>query len=670
MKTTRWNNLRQLERLESRVNPGATDPFTERTLGGAFADRLNGYPFNYFSESDLGTTLNTIPFTGLDGSEDIEATDVRPNDGNLYGLGVAVNTGRVLKLDLAAGTATQVGSSFSVSGNDFGMDFDPTTDLLRIVSDADENISFNPTTGVATVLPDLNPASSSVVAIAFTNNFPGATSTTLFGIDTAGNLFSSIDPATGLVTPIGSLAVNPNGSIGFDIASDGTAYAALNFVSGPTRIYTLDIADRGQPTLIGEVDPATPIATLATFGEVWGPNRRTSNFKDVDGDIVTVKITKGLLDATKLQLLPASGGFHLRSLDLTDPQFAGSNVMITAKPGPTGGDGFVNVGAILAGINNLGTVTVDGDLGQIDAGNPANTATQPGVKSLTVQSMGMYGLSTQTGGDLVSDIKGALPRLKVKGDIRGEYLSITGNLGIAKIAGSLIGGTVADSGSIHAATFGSVSIGDSIVGGDGNFSGRLVSDGNLGSLTVGHDIRSGSGVLSGSVASNKAIGTMTIKGSLIGTATSKVRILGRDAMGKLTVNGRVEFAQILAGYDSIGTPVNGDAQISKVTIGRDWIASDLVAGVAEGGNGKFGDAGDVSIPGGDANIQSKISSITIKGQALGTVGGTDQFGFVSQQIGSLKVGGTTVAMTAGTGNDLTELFVGVTGDFGVLEVAI
>jgi len=992
MKTTRTNRIqRSLETLESRITPAfADDPNDplEYTVGGMFAHALKRV-LNV-STSDPSTTLSSTAITGLGGSENIEAMDVRPSDGNLYGLGVSGSTGRVLKLDLATGAATQVGSVFSVGGNDFGMDFDPTTDLLRIVSDDDENISFNPTTGTATVLPDLNPGSSTVVAAAFTNNFAGATSTTLFGLDTAGNVFSSIDPATGVVTPIGSLAMNPDASIGFDIGPDGTAYATLNFTSGPTQLFTLDIADRGQPTLVGSFDPATPLTALAIFGKVTGPNQRTANFSDVDGDIVTLKITKGILDPSRLHLLPASGGFHLRALDLSDAQFAGTNVTITAKPGPNGGDGFVNVGAILAGNNNLGTVTVDGDLGQIDAGNAANTPTQPGVKSLTVQSMGQYGLSTQTGGDLVSDIKGAVPKLTVKGDVRGEFFNITGNLGTAKIGGSLIGGTATDSGSIHAAAFnsvaiggdllgssasgsgaiigtgksvtvggdvrgggvdsgkiatatkvtirgnllggsgagsghvagtnvvidadvrggsavnagsvdiakgslklggsvvggtaaqtgeiriagtdgakssvaiggsivgvgadsgavivlpgasltalkingiivggtgansgivrtapgsdialftvggdvrggpaansgaiitgdglttdqgsdigqlligggffgstvagsgrifvsgslgkftlgrsiigrtaddtsvvettgsiGSISIGDSIeaiggenagivkaggsigkvtiksdivgfaegsgqlisggaiksitmggsiIGGPADFSGRIVAGGDLGSLIVGHDIRSGGGVLSGSVASKKAIGTMLVKGSLIGSAASKLRILAREssastnlAIAKLDVKGRVEFTQILAGYNPDGTSVNGDAQIGTVTIGRDWIASDLVAGVTDGGNGKFGDVGDVSIPGGDLDVLSKIASIEIKGQALGTVGGTDHYGFVAQEIGSLKVGGSKIRLTSGAGNDLAGLFVGITGDLEVQELAI
>ena len=73
-------------------------------------------------------------------------------------------------------------------------------------------------------------------------------------------------------------------------------------------------------------------------------------------------------------------------------------------------------------------------------------------------------------------------------------------------------------------------------------------------------------------------------------------------------------------------------QIGKVTIGGDWIASDLVAGVSNGGDG-FGNANDVLItepddtqPGGSPTIIASIAKIVIKGQASGTVGGSDHYG--------------------------------------------
>src|SRR5205823_3138388 len=101
------------------------------------------------------------------------------------------------------------------------------------------------------------------------------------------------------------------------------------------------------------------------------------------------------------------------------------------------------------------------------------------------------------------------------------------------------------------------------------------------------------------------------------------------AIGKITVGGRVERADILAGY--VFTPqhfagaVNGDASIGAVKIGAGWAASNLVAGVAAG-IGKFGDADDTVISGGNAGLTATIASIVIGGQVVGTPElGSDHF---------------------------------------------
>src|SRR6185436_20152566 len=104
-------------------------------------------------------------------------------------------------------------------------------------------------------------------------------------------------------------------------------------------------------------------------------------------------------------------------------------------------------------------ITIKGDLGRITAGN--NEFTTPGVKSLTAQSIGQYGITTQAaGGDLVSNIAGALGALTVRSDIVGALLSASGDgtpaanalakIGAITIGGSLRGTAVDDSGQISA----------------------------------------------------------------------------------------------------------------------------------------------------------------------------------------------------------------------------
>jgi hypothetical protein len=117
--------------------------------------------------------------------------------------------------------------------------------------------------------------------------------------------------------------------------------------------------------------------------------------------------------------------------------------------------------------------------------------------------------------------------------------------------------------------------------------------------------------------------------------------------------------------------VNGQASIGVVRVALDWIASNLVAGVAADANGQFGTPGDTEIGSPEAieDRIARIAGIIIGGQALGTpasVSASDHYGFVAEQIGSLSVSGTAIPLKAGAHND--NVSIGVTGDLNLLEV--
>jgi hypothetical protein len=160
---------------------------------------------------------------------------------------------------------------------------------------------------------------------------------------------------------------------------------------------------------------------------------------------------------------------------------------------------------------------------------------------------------------------------------------------------------------------------------------------------------------------------ISARGQAAPTATADL------AIASLTVGGRVERANILAGYNLILDPVNADAQIGPAVVGGDWIASNLVGGVAAGDDGYFGTDDDVPIPeaGQSPAILARIDSVLIRGQALGTLPGInpdDHYGIVAELIGSAGVGETTaLPLAAGPGND--DIPLGVTGDLRVLEVS-
>jgi hypothetical protein len=178
-------------------------------------------------------------------------------------------------------------------------------------------------------------------------------------------------------------------------------------------------------------------------------------------------------------------------------------------------------------------------------------------------------------------------------------------------------------------------------------------------MIAGRDDSTGSLVKSGAIL-GQVLGPITVKGSIIGNETNLVFIAATGlttpvtsdvAISKITVGGRVERAQILAGFDcnvNPPTPQQSDASIGPVSVGGDWIASSLVAGVDDGSDNQFGTADDILIAGGSPGFIASIAKVTIKGLVIGTGTAGDHFGFVAQQIGAFNAGGFAASLTNDT----------------------
>ncbi len=218
------------------------------------------------------------------------------------------------------------------------------------------------------------------------------------------------------------------------------------------------------------------------------------------------------------------------------------------------------------------------------------------------------------------------------------------------IGGSIDGTDMSSdlSGAIYGLSIGRLSIGGSIIAGtDTSTNGNLTRN--------------------GAIIAVKDLGTIAVKGSLIGNVTPNgvprvlITVVGQAppsatldlAIGKLSIGGRVEHAQILAGFDSsvssTPAPTNSNASIGAITVGSDWRASSVSAGIQDTSANGFGNADDAVIaqPPADA-ILSRIASVTIKGLILGTPAMGDHYGFTAQQIGSFSVKGTKLSLTTNT----------------------
>ena len=189
--------------------------------------------------------------TGLQNGEGILGIDFRPLNGQLYALG---SSSRIYTINLGTGAATQVGSSIlstPLIGTEFGFDFNPTVDRIRVVSDMGQNLRLNPIDGtVAAVDGIINPGTPALSSAAYTDNFAGATTTSLFVIDhNTDKLYLQSPPNAGTLVERGALGINITSSNGFDIGSKSQIAYLVASVGSETKIYTVNTTN-GSATAI------------------------------------------------------------------------------------------------------------------------------------------------------------------------------------------------------------------------------------------------------------------------------------------------------------------------------------------------------------------------------------------------------------------------------------
>lgn len=340
-------------------------------------------------------------------------------------------------------------------------------------------------------------------------------------------------------------------------------------------------------------------------------NGKSATFVDADGDLVTIKTTKGNLTGANINLTPSGLGAVLASLDLTSPRFAGANVTLTAKTPKGGtGDGLVSVGKIDANGVDLGKIVIDGDLGEIAAGDDDSATVA--LKGLQAVNLGL------TGG--FSRILGNSGKITLKGGLAG-VLDVSGNLAGIAIGGSLDGSSAgAESGLIRASgNIGSVTVKGSVLGG-AELSG-IVAGGRLGAVKIGGD-------LNGAVIAARGV-------------AQPAKIADIVAVKSLAILGDVLNALVLAGFDGNLSPVNGSVSIGKVAVNGDWKAASMAAGVADIAHDGFGHNDELVA---ESGFSSRIASVAIKGAAEGGPNGF--YGITAGQVGALKIGKQKQPLTA------------------------
>src|SRR5688572_11355356 len=199
---------------------------------------------------EMANTVVMKPITGLASGEKVLGIDMRPATSQLFALG---SSSQIYAVNMASGVFTAIGLPFSpaLSGTQFGFDFNPTVDRIRVVSNTGQNLRLHPGTGqVAFVDGTLNPGTPSIDAAAYTNNMANATSTSLYTIDFATDgLYLQSPPNAGSQTLIGALGISVEANNGFDIGGTTGKAMALLQSGGQSGIYHVNLGS-GQATMV------------------------------------------------------------------------------------------------------------------------------------------------------------------------------------------------------------------------------------------------------------------------------------------------------------------------------------------------------------------------------------------------------------------------------------
>jgi len=241
-----------------------------------------------FNAGQPQKTLSTKALTGLAAGDTLLGIDYRVAKGQLFGLGAS---GQLYRIDTKTGAASAVGTpvGLPVGATEWGFDFNPTVDRIRVVSDSGFNMRLHPDTGaVVDAEPntpglqldgrlvfdasDVNASKpASIVAAGYTYNKDNDKITTNYALDGRQGVLvhqgskegvqPPVSPNTGRLWTVGSLGVGSFEKATLDISDlSNAAYSAITS-GGKSVWYRIDLAT-GKATRIGTV-AAGPVVGAA-----------------------------------------------------------------------------------------------------------------------------------------------------------------------------------------------------------------------------------------------------------------------------------------------------------------------------------------------------------------------------------------------------------------------
>ena len=248
-----------------------------------------------FNAGRPGVLLWKRPLKGLQPGETLLGIDYRVKNDTLYGLG---SYGQLYTVDTDTGEVAPVGGRLPIAldGTEFGFDFNPTVDRIRVASSSGQNLRLHPDTGaVVDALPD-QPGlqidgrltfddadrhvgrAARVVGAAYSYNKDNPKITTNFAIDqataslvtqgTREGVSPAVSPNTGRLLTVGPLNVGPFDTAAFDIhVLTDLGFVALSGRSGQVSRWVEVDLKTGAGRIIGTIAGGEAVRAIAL--ESW-----------------------------------------------------------------------------------------------------------------------------------------------------------------------------------------------------------------------------------------------------------------------------------------------------------------------------------------------------------------------------------------------------------------
>lgn len=281
-----------------------------------FTALTNNNTIAYFNATNLVTPTSTLSITALPASEQIVSIDYRPATGQLYALG---SSSRLYFINEESGAATPLGTtSFtpSIAGDNASIDFNPTVDRIRLVTESGQNLRLHPELGTVVATDgDINGgANPEIGAVSYTNSVAGASSTTLYDIDFSENkLYKQNPPNDGGLELVGDLTVDFEGQGNFDINPNNSVALAVTLDATVSSLYTIDLTN-GKAVKVGTF--AIPVIGIAfktnPVAFATTADNQLYRFNPTDPESNSVPLTGMLSGETivGLDFRPANGSLY------------------------------------------------------------------------------------------------------------------------------------------------------------------------------------------------------------------------------------------------------------------------------------------------------------------------------------------------------------------------